>query len=197
MKLLELVLTSLIRTLKNRIRSKLASLNFILPDQLIPYLVYDSTTNIHMMITKNCIDNITPWEHFMGRKINKNLDFRIFFGQYVQVPIAEINNSMTPRTSASIALMHTHNANRSVKFFDLNSKKVVTRDRWSEVELTQKIIDRINKIATSKKNQIGNSNLQITVSVNDRSVDDNTWKKFDHLSLCQSEVKELFQVEGM
>jgi hypothetical protein len=36
----------------------------------------------------------------------------------------------------------------------------------------QEIIDRINKIATSKKNQIGNSNLQITVSVNGRSVDD-------------------------
>jgi hypothetical protein len=86
---------------------------------------------------------------------------------------------MTPRTSASIALMHTHNANGSVKFFDLNSKKVVTRDRWSEVELTQEIVDRINKIATSKKNQIGNSNLQITVSVNDRSVDDN--EEVEHL----------------
>jgi hypothetical protein len=106
---------------------------------------------------------------FYGRKIK---DLRIFFGQYVQVPIAEVTNSMTPRTSASIALMHTHNMNGSVKFFDLNSTKVVTRDRWSEVELTQEIIDRINKIATSKKNQIGNSNLQITVSVNGRSVDD-------------------------
>jgi hypothetical protein len=73
----------------------------------------------------------------------------------------EITNSMTPRTSASTALMHTHNMNGSVKFFDLNSKKVVTRDRWSEMELTQEI----NKIATSKKNQIGNSNLQITVPV--------------------------------
>jgi hypothetical protein len=41
------------------------------------------------MITKNCIDNITPWEHLTGRKINNNLDLRIFFGQYVQVPIAE------------------------------------------------------------------------------------------------------------
>jgi hypothetical protein len=73
MKLLELVFMfrrsrTKIRTLKNRIGSKLASLNFILPDQLIPYLVYDSTTNINMMITKDCVDNITPWEHFMGGK---------------------------------------------------------------------------------------------------------------------------------
>jgi hypothetical protein len=52
-----------IRTLKNRIRSKLASLNFILLDQLISYLVYDSTTNNNMMTTKNCVDNTWKFNH--------------------------------------------------------------------------------------------------------------------------------------
>jgi hypothetical protein len=135
------------------------------------YLFHTLFMTAQQTLTKNCVDNI--------EKNQQQFRFKNLLGQYVQVPIAEINNSMTPRTSASIALMHTHNMNGSVKLFDLNSKKVVTRDRWSEVELMQEIIDRINKIATSKKNQIGNSNLQITVSVNDRSVDDD--EEVEHL----------------
>jgi hypothetical protein len=71
---------------------------------------------------------------------------------------------MKPRTSAAIALLHTHNLNGSVKFFDLNTKRIVTRDRWTEVELTQDIIDRINVIAFSTKNQVENDNLSLSVS---------------------------------
>jgi hypothetical protein len=58
---------------------------------------------------------------------------------------------MTARTSASIAMVSTGNERGTVIFFDLNSKKFVYRDRWTEVALTQEIIERVNSLAMSEK----------------------------------------------
>ncbi len=93
---------------------------------------------------------ITPWENFMSRKINFRTDMKTYFGQVVQVINSNINNSMEPRTSAGITLLHHHNANGTVKFFDLNSLKIISRDNYNEVPLSDDIIKRINEIAAKE-----------------------------------------------
>jgi hypothetical protein len=117
----------------------------------IPYLVSLATRAVNMVITSNSINSTTPWENFMGRKMNYQVDLRTFFGQYVQAQQLLIDNSMTARTSASIAMVSTGNERRTVIFFDLNSKKFMHRDRWTEVALTQEIIERVNSLAISEK----------------------------------------------
>jgi hypothetical protein len=129
----------------NRIRSIMFSLKFMMPESWIPYLVFC------MVITSNSINSTTPWENFMGRKMNYQVDLKTFFGQYVQAHQPLIDNSMTARTSARIAMVSTGNERGTVIFFDLNSKKFVHRDRWTEVALTQEIIERVNSLAMSEK----------------------------------------------
>jgi hypothetical protein len=48
-------------------------------------------------------------------------------------------------------MVSTGNERGTVIFFDLNSKKFVHRDRWTEVALTQEIIERVNSLAMSEK----------------------------------------------
>jgi hypothetical protein len=140
-----------IRDIKNRIRSIMFSLKLMIPESWIPYLVSFATRAVNMVITSNSINSTTPWEIFLGRKMNYQVDLRTFFGQYVQAHQPLIDNSMTARTSASIAMISTGNERGTVIFFDLNSKKFVHRDRWTEVAITQEIIERVNSLAMSEK----------------------------------------------
>jgi hypothetical protein len=147
------VVENKIRNLKNRIRSIIFSLKYLVPNSIIPYLVSFATRAINMSISKNSINSTTPLENFMGRKTNYNIDLRVYFGQYVQVHHPNVNNSMEARTSGAIALMSTNNSRGTVVFYDLNTLKTVHRDHWTEVPLTQEIIDRMNLIAMKEKIQ--------------------------------------------
>jgi hypothetical protein len=81
------------------------SLKFMIPESWIPYLVSFATRAVNMVITSNSINSTTPWENFTGRKLNYEVDLRTFFGQYVQAHQPLIDNSMTARTSACIAMI--------------------------------------------------------------------------------------------
>ena len=52
-------------------------------------------------------------------------------------------------------MSHTDNNTGSINFFDLNTNKIVHRDKWTEVPLTQDIIDRINQVATNERLSAG------------------------------------------
>jgi len=142
-----------IRVIKERMRTILFSLPFLLPNSLLPYLVTFVTRTINMITTTNSENNVAPFENFMARKINYNIDLRIFFGMYCQVLTAEINNSMQQRTTGAIALTQTNSGNGTAIFYDLNTKKIIHRDKWSELPMPQDAIDRINSIAMQEKVQ--------------------------------------------
>jgi hypothetical protein len=50
-----------------------------------------------------------PLENFLGRRINYNIDLRIYFGMYCQVLVAETNNSLDQRTTGAVALTNQFN----------------------------------------------------------------------------------------
>ena len=139
-----------IRVIKERMRSVLFSLPFLLPNSLIPYLVTFVTRTINMIATSNSENKLSPFENLMARKINYNVDLRIYFGMYCQVLVAEVNNSMDQRTTGAIALTQTNNASGAAIFYDLNTKKIIHRDKWTELSIQQDAIDRMNTIAVQE-----------------------------------------------
>jgi len=80
-----------IRVIKERMRTILFSLPFLLPNSLLPYLVTFATRTINMIATTNSENQLSPFENFLGRRINYDIDLRIYFGMYCQVSVANTN----------------------------------------------------------------------------------------------------------
>ena len=55
------------------------------------------------------------------------------------------SNTLTPRTSAAIALCPENNLQSSYLFLNLTTWKVVARRSWTEVPMSQLIIDQVNE----------------------------------------------------
>jgi hypothetical protein len=79
-----------IKAIKNRARSILSSLPYVLPNSLIKYLFYFSTQCVNMALTKNS-NTVSPLENFIGRKLNYRVDLRVGFGDYCQISSAEMD----------------------------------------------------------------------------------------------------------
>jgi hypothetical protein len=147
------VIENKIRVIKNRIRSILFSLPYMLPNSLIPYLTSFATRSVNTVLTKNSHNSTSPIENFIGRKINYNTDLRIYFGQYVQVTSGNIDNSMRQRTSGAIAMLPTGNEKGTIHFYDLSTKRIIQRDHFIELPLNDQTIEHINKLAMNEKSQ--------------------------------------------
>jgi hypothetical protein len=128
-----------IKCIKNRARSILASLPYHLPVSLYPHLIYFETQAVNMVITKNYMNQMTPFENFMGRKIDYKTDLKIYFGQYVRI-FSDSSNKLEPRTSGAIALLPSHNLKGTITFYDLNTLRIVKRDKFIKVPITDEVI---------------------------------------------------------
>jgi hypothetical protein len=115
------------------------------------------------------MNNMTPFENFMGRKIDYKTDLKTYFGQYVQI-FAESSNKLEPRTSGAIALLPTHNAKGTITFFDLNTLRVVKRDKYLEVPTSDDIINRLNSLAAKEKTQP--QEMELTVGAEKRLLEE-------------------------
>ena len=107
----------------------------------------------------------------MGREINYDIDLKIYFGLYCQVLCSDTNNSLQQRTTGAIALTQTNNPNGAALFYDLNTKKVIHRDKWKEVLISQDIIDRMNLIAMEEKSS-PTKNPKIEIGLDLRDIDE-------------------------
>ena len=57
---------------------------------------------------------------------------------------------MKPRTDPCIALLPTLNEQGTYIFFDLRSRRIVRRDKWTELPFPEDIINRCNKLAANQ-----------------------------------------------
>ena len=90
---------------------------------------------------------VSPREQFIGRRLDAKLDFRVGFGDYVQVTQANTGNSMESRTSGCIALYGTGNGQGSIKVYSLGTKKIITRDQFKILPMPDVVIDLLNALA--------------------------------------------------
>ena len=84
--------------------------------------------------------NLTPRELFTGVRLDRKIDLRLPFGTYVQTTEPYTDNSMKALTKGAISLYSVGNNEGSVKFFDLTSKKTITRTSWTEIPMPNEVI---------------------------------------------------------
>ena len=139
-----------IRVLKERVRSVIYSLPYVLPRKLIPTLVVFVTARLNAMPCKTRVDPTPPREIFTNMKISLNREIRVGFGGLVLVEnvpnkkMISFDISIEPR-----ARYQCHDIISSrYQFFLLDTEEFVVRTNWVEnVPLTKALIDRINEIA--------------------------------------------------
>lgn len=173
------------RTIKERVRSILASLPYSLPHAMLPYAVLYAVRCINMAPTKGRKDRVSPREAFIGRKSSAKLDCRISFGDYVQIPIVStvVRNNLDPRTVGAIAVLPIGNRQGSVRFISLATLKPVTRDHWTALPTPAEVCNYLTSLARSRGRQI-----QIDV-VEDVNEDDDGDE--DYPSIVESPLRVL------
>jgi len=83
-----------IRTIKERLRSVICTLPFIVSEQLTDWLIQNVVYFINFEPTSNTQDNRSAMEKVQGKLLNTRTDLKHGFGDYVQVGDQEIDNSM-------------------------------------------------------------------------------------------------------
>ena len=104
-------------------------------------------------------NNVCPRVKFTGRKIDYAKEYGLKFGDYVECydPTAQArsNDVTKKRTNSCIALYPSGNLNGSWIFWNLNSMTYVRRSQWRKMEMTELIVDIMNKGARRGRNLRG------------------------------------------
>jgi len=133
-----------IRTLKDRVRTILSALPYVLPSSLLKWLVFFCVTMINIC-TKSDGMGTSAYESFGGKKLNVKVDLKTDFGSYAMVyrPQKTKNDVRSRRCTGGISLGPTLNDRGTQMFFLLKTKKVVRSDNFREVPLSDEVISVI------------------------------------------------------
>ena len=134
-----------IREIKDHCRCIKDDVPFVLSEVFIVYLVYFAVSLINLVRHKGDVYcEVSPRELFTGRKLNFDLDIRVTFGDYCMVQNPVINNTLEPRCQGAIALLPTGNWQGSVKFFLLDSHKIVVHDNFEVLSMSDEVVCYLN-----------------------------------------------------
>jgi hypothetical protein len=97
--------------------------------------------------------SISPKELFTGWRTDFKTDLRVSFGEYVEVDTKSPNNTMLERTNSAIALLPTGNINSSIKFFLFKNQSIVTRERWTTIEIPDMAVRALNTITLEESSE--------------------------------------------
>lgn len=146
------VIENKIRQIKERVRSVVHSLPYLVCRKLMSLLVSFCVSRLNMVKSSLRIDDTPPIEIFQNRKTDVKRDLRIGFGEYVQVESPNIvKNSMEARSQGAISLFSAGNAQGSVSFLLLGTMTVVTRDKWVKLPMPDIVIGKLNQLANEDK----------------------------------------------
>ena len=141
-----------IRFIKDRARSILCGLHFQIPSYLYKYLIYFVVQRINLINhSYNNLSSTSPIEAFTGIKSDFNRDLKSSFGEYCQVLVPETDNSMDERTNGCIALSPSSDKDGSILFFHLNTKKIIKRNKWISLAITDNVIQYMNELSVNNK----------------------------------------------
>ena len=146
----EVIAESKIRRIKERMRAILHSLPYELPIKLLKWLVQFVVMRKNYIPVDGSGTRYSPRELFTGIRANAKVDLRIAFGSYAQVDEPYIDNTMKSRTRGALALYPVGNSQGSVKFFDLATQKIITRTSWTEIPLSNEVIEYINSLSQAE-----------------------------------------------
>ncbi len=85
-------------------------------------------------------------------KLDAKPHCRVPLGSYCEVHVdPEITNTMDPRTKWAICLGPTGNLQGSYKFLSLATGKRITSRKFSEMPITESVIEQVEKMAVKDR----------------------------------------------
>jgi len=150
-----------IRTIKERNRATVSGLPFKhYPKILKLALVSNAVTWLNMLPHADGISNtMSPRTLITGITADYNIHCRVPIGAYCEVHNENTpSNTETPRTSYAIALNPTGNLQGSYHFLSLTTGKRISRRRWTELPMTDAVINRVHTLALAEHPQAAHAN---------------------------------------
>ena len=143
-----------VRTLKERVRSTIHGLPYRShPILLLEGIIRHNNTWLNWFIAKDGIsDSLSPRQIVWGDSPDFNVHCKLEIGSYCEVyEPRSITNTPASRTVPAIALTPAGNSQGGYKFLALNSGKTITRNQWTEIPISQDVIQTVEALA--KKQQ--------------------------------------------
>ena len=138
-----------IRVIKERIRCAWSQLPYkYKPKNMVIALAKMVVLWLNNFTPKSGVSDIySPRQIVKGTKLDMKKHCRIEFGAYAQVYDEHApTNNMLPRTVGCICLGPKDNLQGSIYFLKLDTGKVITRRQFTELPLTQTIVDIVNAL---------------------------------------------------
>ena len=142
-----------IRVVKERVRSLRHTLPFShLPELMLIHMVLHCVRMLNYFPPKGSISsNISPRTLLTGDTLSFKKDFSVPFGAYCQVHEQNApRNGLTARTQDAICLGSSQNIQGGYKFMSLTTGHLLKRYSWTEVPLTQVVIDSVNALGKNE-----------------------------------------------
>jgi hypothetical protein len=138
-----------IRTVKERVSGLLAKLPFShIPKRMKIEFVYFVILWLNAFPVRSGISQtISPWELLMRWRLDYKKHCRVQPGTYCEVHDEPVpTNTMEWRTHEAIALGPTGNLQGSVKFYCINTGRVLKRRSFTAMPMPDRVIKRVNAI---------------------------------------------------
>ncbi|KAA8497592.1 Retrovirus-related Pol polyprotein from transposon TNT 1-94 [Porphyridium purpureum] len=157
-----------IRMVKERMRCVLSGLPFRMPKSLTGFLAEYVVQRINMMKSSVApeYDGRSPYEDLTGRLVDAKKELALGFGDYCQSHSKSVDSTMAERTTGCIALRPTLNLAGSWLFYNLNTKNIITRQKWNQLPHPDFVISRMNEIAEQQ------SASGVVIDIEDQPHDD-------------------------
>ncbi len=143
-----------IRTIKEQVRGFLGTLPFlhILQRMKIEF-IYFMVLWLNAFPVKNGISAIhLPRELLVCWRLDYNKHCRVLPGTYCKVHAKPLpSNTMMPRTHEAIAVGPTGNLQGSVKFYSLDTSRIIKRRSFTPLPMPNQVIECVNTIGIHKQ----------------------------------------------
>jgi hypothetical protein len=143
-----------IRTLKERMRGLLATLPFThIPKRMKIEFIYFMVLWMNAFPVKSGISQtFSPRELLVRWRLDYKKHCRVFPGTYCEVHDKPVpTNTMVSRTHEAIALGPTGNLQGSVKFYCINTGRVLKRRSFTPMPMPESVIQRVNRIGERER----------------------------------------------
>jgi Reverse transcriptase (RNA-dependent DNA polymerase)/Zinc knuckle len=136
-----------IRTLKERIRSVYNGLPFkSIPPMMLAELVSYCNFWLNSFPKEDGLSKtLSPRTIITGRQINYLKHCKLEFGEYVQTH-EEHDNTLATRTIGAISLRPTGNLQGTHLFLNLNTGRIIARNKWTVIPMPEEVVHRVNQL---------------------------------------------------
>ena len=141
-----------IRTVKERIRSVKAGLDFALTKRLVIELVSFIVSRVNISISQHSVDGLCPRVRLTGVIIDAHKELRIGYGYLVVARNKNVvsNDALALRGEVCLTLRPVGNRQGSWRMMKLVNGKIVSRSQFKEVPMTDLALARLSELAAQE-----------------------------------------------